>query len=301
MYAGGAFFTNGDGSWAYMAKWDGINWSSVGDLRSGSYIETISTNAAGNIYTAIRKFNTGVEYDMVKFDGSSWNVVGVYNTSNYLITASCTDAVGNVYAIGTYLNAAGKYFVAKWGPSGYSELGSFDSFPISICVDAAGNLYAAGLMNHGNNFSHFYIAKWDGSAWSEVGDFNNVIESVCIGHDGNLLATGAFTNTAGNYYVAKLTGSTWSQVGDLGIIRDYYTTNHIMQMCVSKSGNIYAIGDYTLATGIRRVKKWDGNEWSVLATFNSDIFAICADPNDNVFVGGSFTGKDGLWYVAKCN
>lgn len=300
IYAGGEFLASGNGSdWTYVAKWNKSTWSELKDLKSDYYyMPVICADKSGSVYTAIRH---GITWYIEKHNGSNWEEVGVYSYSNYFVSDMCTDANGNVYAIGSARNANGKYYIAKWGPSGYSELGSFKDFPLSVCTDAQGNLYAAGLMNHGNGFNNFYIVKWDGTVWSELGNFSDVIFSLCIDASGNLLAAGAFRNSGGNYFVAKWNGNTWSELGELGIIYDYYKSNYFHKICTDNSGNVYGIGDFTDINGKYFVKKWDGTSWNNIAAFNNSIYSICTDGGGNIYAAGKFTNTNGQHYVAKCN
>jgi len=302
VYAGGYFWQSGSGaSWAYVAKYDGTSWSNPGNLQSGAEIRSICSNASGNIFAGIRRFNTGVEYYVGKLTGNTWTDVGIYNSNNFLITQTCTDVSNNVYAIGTMQNSSGKYYVAKWGPAGYSQLGNFDDYPLSICTDVSGNVYVAGLFNHGSGFDHFYVAKWNGTTWTELGDFNDVITSLAIDGSGNLLVTGAFRNASGQYYMAKWNGTGFSQVGNLHLVYDYYASNYIDKMIVDHAGNIYAVGGFKNAAGRYYILKWDGNDWTEFIDFNGQIFAICADATGKIYAGGNFKASNGLWYVASCN
>ena len=58
-------------------------------------------------------------------------------------------------------------------------------------------------------------------------------------------------------------------------------------------------------TGISRVAKWDGSNWTEvgLATgglqANSTIVSVISDASGNLYAAGYFTNSDGYAYVAK--
>ena len=56
---------------------------------------------------------------------AQWAELGGVNTSTFNGAINCLtkDASGNMYAAGYFTNASGKYYVAKWNGSAWSELG----------------------------------------------------------------------------------------------------------------------------------------------------------------------------------
>jgi len=301
VYAGGRFWHTADASdWSYVARWNGSTWNELTGMKSDDAVRSICADPQGNIFASIRRFPTVSEYGMQKWNGTAWSDAGVYNSSNFMITASCTDQAGNVYAIGTMKNSAGKYYVASWGTAGYRQLGNFNDLPLSICTDKNGNLYTAGLMNHGNGFGNFYIAKWDGNTWTETGNFSDVIFSICTDAAGNLLVAGAFKNASNLYYIGSWNGTTWTELGNINIPYNYYGDG-LQKMCTGINGALYVAGDFKNAKGRYYIAKWDGNSWSELNSFNKPVLAMCADNKGNVYASSNATNSKGLWYVAKCN
>jgi hypothetical protein len=314
LYAGGDFFATGvDSGWGTVSLWNGASWTRSTGLYSSQDVSCLYNGPTGTVYAASANYNDNIEWDISAYGGSSWNLVGSYNTSNARVTAICTDKNGNVYNIGAFTNAAGKYFVARYGPGGYAELGSFDQLPLTICCDSTGKLYVAGALNHGGNWGSFYIAVYDGATWSEMGLFNNVIFSICFDPAGNMIVAGAFTRDAsGNiqntqpgtnaglpYYVAKWDGQHWSAIGDVGIIQNY--GNNFTHVYSDAKGNLYAIGAFTDADGQYYILKWDGQAWSKLKSFNGQVLALGIDGSGTVYAGGSFHRAPGEYYVTRCN
>ena len=282
------------GSFNNVSKWNGTSWSVL--LYSDAAVESISADASGNIFAGAER---GLEYYVTKWNGNSWTDIGTYNFNGYYITGTCTGPGGNVYAIGTKKNAAGKYYVAKWGPGGYGEVGAFDDFPLSICTDAAGNLYAGGLMNHGTN--NFYVAKWNGATWSELGNFNDIITSLCTDKNGNLLVSGAFKNIIGKYYVGKWNGISWSELGTLNLPYNFYSANYVTKLHADDLGNVYGLSGYKYPNGKYAVLRWDGFTWNKFVELNAAVSAICTNVAGKVYVAGELKDANGSWYVAVVN
>ena len=105
-----------------------------------------------------------------KWNGTSWSEMGTGANGlngNSTINSIITDAAGNVYAAGQFTNAANKNYVARiWTGSNWVELGTganalnANSRIVSMIIDAAGNIYAAGDFSNATNQ---YVAKWNGN------------------------------------------------------------------------------------------------------------------------------------------
>jgi membrane protein implicated in regulation of membrane protease activity len=183
LYVGGEFdnVNNGGtvlGAGDYVVKWDGSNWSALGN------------NAGG--------------------DGS-------LNGSVYALAISGTDLyVGgyfyNVNNSGTVLGAAD--YIAKWDGSNWSALGSNgggdgsrNSDVYAFAVSGT-NLYVGGwFMDVNDNGTVLdaadYISRWDGTNWSALGSdglgggaLNNGVYSLAI--SGSTLYTGGYFDDVNN-------------------------------------------------------------------------------------------------------
>jgi hypothetical protein len=91
----------------------------------------------------------------------------------------------------------------------------------------------------------------------------------------------------------------WSKVGDLN------ANDMIWSLASDGSGNIYAAGNFTNASGYHYVAKWNSTSWSELGSLkaNGGIYAITTDARGNVYATGEFsngaTADGGNKYVAQ--
>jgi len=298
-----------------------LGWSELGgenSLSANLIINSICSDAAGNIYAAGAFYNGNHKRYVAKYDGANWSVLGGLNSlnGNGAIGSICNDAAGNIYAAGLFTNDSGKYYVAKYDGTTWSELGGLNGLGANaliycITCDKGGNIYAAGFFT--NDSGKCYVAKYNGTTWSEVGGLNALAANGninCIAFDtsGNIYAAGTFYHGQGVCYVAKYDGTSWSKLGGLTHL-SANSISMISSVVTDVSGNVYAGGYFTDSTGKTYVAKYNGTSWSEMpgATFNSTIFSICipSTAGQNMYVGGNFSNgvvyDSGSYYVAAYN
>ncbi|MCX6231360.1 MAG: T9SS type A sorting domain-containing protein [Bacteroidetes bacterium] len=288
-------------------------WSELGGtnaLSANTYITSICSDLAGNIYAGGGFVNTNNKAYVAKWNGTVWTELAGLNglSACYYINYVCSDAAGNIYATGQFMNANGNYYVAKWNGTVWTELGGTNSLAannqiFSMCSDASGNIYAAG--NFTNTNGKYYVAKWNGTVWSELGGINALaanfsISSICSDALGNIYAVGQFMNSNDNRYVAKWNGTTWSELGGVNSLSSY---GYLATLCSDAAGNIYTAGILN-ASQRWSVIKWNGFVWSKLGGTNAlsvipPISTICSDAAGNIYAAGQFYNISGKYYVAK--
>ncbi len=220
---------------------------------------------------------------------------------------------GDLYAVGTFTNAAGiaaADYIARWDGGAWHSLdsnggnGSLTAAATSLAV-WNGDLYIGGdFVNADGIATADYLAKWDGTNWSNVssnGSGNGALDSVvsALGSDANYLyVSGFFANVGGiddADYVARWNGN-WSAVGTGPNGRPLNSSAHTI---VAGGGKVYFGGTFTNAAGIANADHlavWNGTTWSALgptAAFTGNVFAI-AVIGSNVFVGGDFQNAAGI-------
>ncbi len=293
VYIGG-YFVNAGGLAAadYIVKWDGANYSALGN------------NGAGN---------------------------GALNglVDTLVITGGVLYAGGdftNVSDGGVALNAAD--YLAKWDGSHWSAVGSgtggngsLNGTVIALALNGQ-DLYAGGgfidVDNAGTQlWNADYVARWDGAAWSALG--NNGVGNGSLGNyvyallmDGSdVIVGGSFTDvrdgasTLPNVdYIARWDGAHWSALG-AGPGGTVGALNATVSVLARIGTEIYAGGMFTdVYDGSIHVPeadyiaRWDGAHWSALGgngagagALNHRVTALAANGTD-LFVGGYFTAAD---------
>ncbi len=299
IYVGG-FFTdvNNNGSVLaaadYIAKWDGSNWSALGNNGAGggslnSYVKVLAVSGS-TVYAG------GAFFDV--------------NNNGVILTAAD--------------------FVARWNGTNWSALGSNGAgegsvgYMVVTLALSGSTLYVGGTFTDVNNNGVVlpaadYIARWDGTNWSALGSngagngaLSGAVSAVWVtGTD--VYAGGVFTNVNNNGtplptadYVAKWDGVAWSALGSDGSGNGSFSgkgggaVNAFAQL----GGTILTGGDFldpkdagSVLPGADHIAGWDGSHWSALGNISNGslasgygsntIDAILVNGTD-VYVGGSF-------------
>ena len=344
IIVGGSFTNLADNpEMDYIAKWDGVNWSPLGNdgLGNGSLnnsVNALAVDGNGNLYvggdfTDIK--DNGIvlsEADYVaKWDGTNWSTLGNNGAGNGALSSSvnalAVDGNGNLYVGGWFTNVNNNGIVlgaadriAKWDGSSWSALGSngsengsLNSIVTSLVTDGNGNLYVGGWFTDVNNDGIVLgaadrIAKWDGMNWSALGSngagdgsLNLHVFTMTMDSNGNLYVGGWFSNVNNNGtilsaadYIVKWDGVNWSALGSNGSIK-----NQVLALTIDESGNLYVGGKFSNVDNLPAadyIAKWDGTNWSALGSngagngsLNFYVNALTVDGSGKLFVGGDFT------------
>jgi hypothetical protein len=299
VYVGGSFNDLGGGlikAAAYIAKWDGTNWTALGSDGAGNgalngkvySIAVLGTEIyVGGAFTDVN--NNGVvlpEADYIaKWDGTNWSALGSNGVGNGSLNSGVNTmaAVGsnlyvgggftNVNNNGTELPAADK--IAKWDGANWSALGSNGAGDGSIqggvaAIAVSGSdVYVGGSftdLNHNGTIltAADLIAKWDGTNWTALGS--------------NGAGDGSLKNALEPWYssVAAIAVSN-------GIV---YAGGGFLD--VNNNGTVLGAADH--------IARWDGTNWSSLGSYAPNVGSIgdkvvnaIAVSGSNIYVGGYFS------------
>ncbi len=303
VYVSGSFKNVNDngsvlGAADYVAKWDGANWSAIGDNGAGDgsipnkpdpYVPILAMQGSsllvGGIFYDVNNGGTVLPQAdfLAQWDGSNWSSVGSDSNgalvNGYLGSLVYTIAVidTDVYVGGIFTNVSNHGYnlpeadyIAKWDGTDWSGLGSngagdgsLSYYVYALAVDESGNLYVGGGFSNVNNKGTSlpaadYIAKWDGTNWSALGS--------------NGAGNGSLPS-AGAVYALAFNG-TDLYVG--GLFTD-----------VNNGGTLIPEAD--------KVAKWDGINWSALGSngagngsLSGGVFALAAN-GTNIYAAGNFT------------
>ena len=200
VYAGGSFTSAGGVAANRIAKWDGSNWSALGEGLSSSHSSSCHAIAISGMEVYAGGYFTtagGVAANCIaKWDGSNWSALGSGLDDRCLsIAISGTE----VYAGGYFTTAGGvaANSIAKWDGSNWSALGSGLSGTCYAIAISGTEVYAGGQFTSAGGVAANSIAKWDGSNWSALGSgLSGTCYAIAISGT-EVYAGGYFTSAGG--------------------------------------------------------------------------------------------------------
>ena len=285
-----------DGTTLYAA---GSDWDSIG---------TCTSNNVG----------TGGCNSIAQWDGTTWTPLGF--GLNNRVDALLLDG-GDLYAGGAFTEICGNAacnagnttanYIAKWDGSTWTEVGGGTNLEVDALAKLGTALIAGGRFTTAGTCNPCrHIAQWDGTTWSAVG-FGTSAQVSALAVDGTTLyAGGTFVEVCGGAacgggnitvnYVARWDGTTWSALG-FGVGQATGLGGpFVNSLAVDSSGNLYAGGDYlsicgnavcdTGNTTANSIAKWDGSNWSTLASgFTNAEVQSFAFNGSTLYIGGRIT------------
>ena len=238
LYIAGRFETAGGLIVNNVARWDGSQWSALGDGITGGknvhnklWSMTVFDDGSGEALYVSGNFTTagGIPASGVaRWDGISWSPVGlgfpVHRFETVYALVVYDDGTGpSLYAGGSF-DVAGKVEVnglARWDGKEWSPVGGgTDGVVVALDVfddgiDEVPALYAGGIFFMAGNVAANHIARWNGRNWSSVGagmggDIFPAVWALRSFDDGSgtgpaLFAGGEFTTAGGqsSSHIAK--------------------------------------------------------------------------------------------------
>ncbi|MEO8616481.1 MAG: hypothetical protein ABI600_15160 [Luteolibacter sp.] len=160
IYVSGALKYSGDIGGNYIARWNGANWSHVGD-RSFSSIVAMAVDNSGSIYVCDNVALGGGSTlpSCSKWDGTAWSDIGTFN---YAVSALALDTSGNLYAGGSFTTAGGVNAsrIAKWSDGVWSSLGTgLDGSVLALALGENDSLYVGGYFTFAGGVVANKVAK----------------------------------------------------------------------------------------------------------------------------------------------
>ncbi len=315
LYVGGAFTHAGGVTGAnFIAKWDGVRWSTVGAPRAlNGQVQALAISGA-NLYVGGRFTNAGgtpaADY-IARWNGHAWSALGSNGSGNGALNNWVHALVINGSSVdvgGAFTNAGGTPtadYLASWDGSGWSGLGSDGAGGGAIAPSSLApspTVFALAVSGSdlfvGGSFIDVAgipeadaIARWDGSSWFSMGsgDVNTgsgavdgaVYALAVLGSD--LFAGGAFANvgTLAGDSVAKWDGTAWSALGSDGS-QDGAIKNGNVYALATDGSDLYVGGDFYDAAGLPagdRIARWDGAGWNAMGSGGPDGGALTGAVN----------------------
>ncbi|CAN5204933.1 hypothetical protein BH09BAC5_BH09BAC5_14750 [soil metagenome] len=309
LYTGGVFIEVDNKPIRGIARWNGLQWDSLGagidPLSLGWPQNTLAITRYNNeIYAGGAFHSAGSVWSakIAKWDGTHWDSLPIppFSVNDLNGAIWSLEAInGNLYIGGMFDTVAGFPCknIAKWDGVSWTSL-NFPNLQYGISINAIteynGDIYVAGAFHNTINDSVSNILKWNGVSWCSVGGGVKGgwtwIESMAV-YNGELYVAGAFFQADGNASdnIQKWNGTSWSNVGG-----GTGGGNGQIHKLLVYNGKLYALGVFDYAGGVpaNYFASWDGINWcSVGTTFDNILDAGCVY-NDTLYVGGGFRKID---------
>jgi trimeric autotransporter adhesin len=220
LYAGGNVTTAGGQPVNRIVRWNGTQWSQVGDgLNHHIFALAVFNDGTGAALYAAGQFAASgtetVRY-IGKWDGQQWTEVGGGLGTPATSLAVADLGTGPALYVGGLFTTAGPIAannVARWDGQQWSALGSGTSGRVNALLaydnGSGPALYVGGLFAEAGGQTVNNIAKWDGTSWSALGvGVGATVNDLAI-HDGatgpGLVVVGAFGTAGGETarYIAR--------------------------------------------------------------------------------------------------
>ncbi|MCH8822292.1 MAG: hypothetical protein IH984_02175 [Planctomycetes bacterium] len=308
LYVGGSFESAGETTALNIAKWDGEEWSAVGDGTNGTVrgAMTVFDDGTGQALYVGGSFTEagGAEaLHVAKWNGLEWSPVGggTDDAVNNLAVFDAGSGEGPaLYATGIFLHAGGvsAQTIARWDGKEWSQLGGgINGLPQTLGVfediNSGPGLFVGGLVWHAGMIDVAGIAKWDGAHWLPAGGGGLVGSIGAIGltfvtvEQGYALEPGLYLGgqffIAGGVWaprVARLNQGEWSPVGEeIGESDGWWVRALTLFDDGLGSGlTLYAGGLWLEPDGppgVQGIAKWDGKTWSELGLgVDQEVYAM---------------------------
>jgi hypothetical protein len=317
LYAGGLFNAAGGVSANGVARWNGAQWSTVGNPGEGPPALALATFDdgsgpalyAGGVFTMVGEVWAP---RIARWNGTSWSALtpgGVGPNGGIHAMAVFDDGSGPALYIGGDFTPAGLVVascIARWNGTSWSALGPPGSgmavdglsrvAALAVFDDGSGPaLYAAGQFTIAGGVSVANIARWNGTSWSALGapgsGLSGYVRSLTVFDDGTgpaLHAGGDFLWADGVHApgVARWNGTSWSGLVAPGGGGTDAAVHTLAGFDDGTGPALYAGGAFTMLAGVpaARIAKWNGSSWSALGTPNGTNAVVTSLA---VFDGGS--------------
>ena len=297
IIVGGEFTTAGGVNVGYIAKWDGMQWSSLAQGVNGPVDALAVFN--GNLYVGGTFTTAGGSpaNNIAKWDGATWTAMGpgLDGDVRAMIVYNSELVVG-----GGFGNAGDN--IAKWNGTSWSGMGTGMSDDVHGLTIWQGDLVAVGRFVMAGGVSASRVARWNGSSWSAVSNqvINDRVFAVGVLND-TLYIGGKFDEIGTDptlKSIAKLSGTTWQRVG-----KGVEDNKEVNALTVYKNElvvggqfeHVYQNDSATLT--VYSIARWDGSRWDRFETGMdervSSLFTYATSTDTSLYAGGEFNFAGG--------
>lgn len=327
LIAAGAFTQAGGANAAYVARWNGSAWSTLGAGLGGSSpyafaLGVYDDGAGEKLYVGGTFESAGGAANPVQnlaaWDGVNWSSAAQQPGLNQSVWSfGVFDAgsgpeliAGGVFQSTTDVAPIAVDGLAAWNGSTWSALGANTApgdtvYALAEHDDGGGSaLYVGGSFVAAGSLAVERIARWSPSAgWSAVGSgqgADDIVEDlISFDDDGDgvreLFAAGRFTNVDGQSVngVARWNGQQWSSLGSG--LNGLSKIGFALETYDDGGGEaLYVGGRFLDAGGVNspRIAKWNGATWeSVGGGVTNNVYALARFDDgggEKLIVAGEF-------------
>ncbi|MCP4694783.1 MAG: hypothetical protein GY859_42540, partial [Desulfobacterales bacterium] len=248
LYVGGGFTAVGPApglAAGFIAKWNGADWSAVGDgLNGGVLALAVHDDGGGPALFVGGNFTFPDPFPwpdigfVAKLNGASWSVLGEGVDGYVNSLAVYDDGAGAALYVGGYFltvfnpgwEAVPASGIAKWKDNAWTALGAGVSnglddevSALAVFDDGGGPaLYVGGYFDEAGGAPAANIARWSAAGWAAVdGGVDEQVMALAVHNPGGgarLFAGGGFymADGAPARGIAQWSGAAWSGVRALG-------------------------------------------------------------------------------------
>ena len=304
IYIGGNFTSLGSVPIAYLAKWDGTNWSSAGSGVNGP-VYALATDGSFNLYVggSFNQAGDSSANNIAKWDGLNWSTLdepgGITNGVNNIVRSIVVGFDG-IYVGGGFTVAGGNNanFAAKYNNAGFWEgLGvQWNTGAVYSIAVAPDHIYLGGAFYTFTGAPGNGIVRDDGSGgWEALGSgSSNVVNKILVTGGGTVYALGDFSADGGPAAnrIAKWDGTFWESLGD-----EPFEQGETVDFTLFEPNTIYTTKfafqnpNYLYGNGIY---KWDGSSWSGIGNgvgeywYNAELIRKLEWYDSKIIAGGYF-------------
>ena len=289
-------------------------YSSAGALND--YARAITYDTAGNVYVTGSANNDCLTIKYSPAGDTLWKAVynGPANDADFGATIA-VDNSGNVFVTGrSFGNGTGTDFATiKYDTAGnqlwvqrYNGTNNDDDAPVSIAVDASGNVYAGGWSSHAGTGVDYAIVKYSSSGsqvwvrfYNGSGTGNDIMNAMIVDGNGNLYATGRSRGAANDEYATVK----YSSAGTLLWAARYEGSgsDEAAGLTVDQQGSVIVTGyattaatgkDYTtIKYNNAGIQQWL-KKYNRTGTTDDEAVGVVCDISGNIYVTGFCTGTN---------
>lgn len=305
VFAGGSFTNIGGVAARGIARWDGTNWSALGDAVGGD-IRALAFGPDGSLYVGgqlLESDGTASLNHVARWDGAAWHELeGSVARQLY---ALAVDSQGHVFMGGdTVFPASNKVTgLAMWDGTEWSLVGNKALNSVVFALSQSGSdLYVGGSFDRVGTADIESIARWDGTNWYGLGlgipsVRHGFYVSALAVRGPEVIAAGKFETAGANSArnIARWDGSAWTSLASTMALQGQFSE----VFALAWSGEALYVGgaldtvDGVVSPGV--IRHEDGR-WQAMGSglggIDFRVYALLTLPRQ-LMVGGDFTEAGG--------